>query len=111
VLEAHGHTWETVPVSAGLHLKSSVNHVGEDTLLVGPEFAGRSFLDGYRRILVPEQEAYAANTLLVNDRLLMPAGFPRTRKLLEVLERDIIELDVGEFRRMDGGLTCLSLRF
>jgi dimethylargininase len=111
VLESHGCTWETVPVGAGLHLKSSVNHVGDETLLVEPAFADHPALIRYRRIEVPASEAYAANTLLVNDRLIMPAGYAATRAMLEPLGREIIEIDAGEFRKMDGGLTCLSLRF
>ena len=54
---------------------------------------------------------YAGNTLLINGRLLMPAGFPDTRKKLQVLGMPIMELDTSEFRKMDGGLTCLSIRF
>ena len=56
-------------------------------------------------------EAYAANTLLVNEHLLTPAGFPATRQRLEVLGFEIIELETSEVRKMDGGLTCMSIRF
>ena len=56
-------------------------------------------------------EAYAANTLLVNTNLLMPAGYPATRSRLEKLGLAMIELEVSEIRKMDGGLTCMSLRF
>jgi len=47
----------------------------------------------------------------VNDTLIHPQGFPRTRQQLEPLGLRIVELDVSEARKMDGGLTCLSLRF
>jgi dimethylargininase len=60
---------------------------------------------------VDEGDEYAANSLWINDRMLMPLGFPRVREKLETLERSIIELDVGEMQKMDGGLTCMSLRF
>ena len=50
-------------------------------------------------------------TLLVNGHLIMPSGFPDTRNKLQALGKPIIELDTSEFRKMDGGLTCLSLRF
>lgn len=111
VLESHGLSWRTVPVGAGLHFKSSVNVVGDGVLLVTQEFAGREELAGFTTVAVPVGDEYACNTLLLNDRLLMPAGYPATRRLLEPLGRDIIELDTSEFRKMDGGLTCLSLRF
>ena len=110
-LEAHGNTWQAVPVAAGLHFKSSVNLVGPDTLLVTEAFAGREELAAYKLICAPPGEEYAANTLLINGRLIMPEGYPGTRAGLEDLGQPIIELDTSEFRRMDGGLTCLSLRF
>ncbi|MBX3016195.1 MAG: hypothetical protein KF832_32035, partial [Caldilineaceae bacterium] len=52
-----------------------------------------------------------ANTLLMNDQLLIPAGFPKTKRQLAILGLPMIELDTSEMRKMDGGLTCLSLRF
>lgn len=111
ILESHGNTWQVVPVAAGLHFKSSVNLVGPNTLLVTKAFAGREELAGFEQIIVPPDEEYAANTLLINGRLIMPAGYPHTREMLEALAQPITELDTSEFRRMDGGLTCLSLRF
>ena len=106
-----GYGWTTVPVAAGLHFKSSVNAVGEGTLLTTASFAEHRALADFDRIVVSEKEEYAANTLWINDHLIMPAGFPDTRRKLQALKKPIIELDTSEFRKMDGGLTCLSLRF
>lgn len=106
-----GYTWTAIPVAAGLHFKSSVNAVDEDTLLTTADFAGHPALAGYRCIVISAEEAYAGNTLLVNGRLIMPAGFADTRSKLQGLGLPITELDTSEFRKMDGGLTCLSLRF
>ena len=111
ILESCGNTWATIEVGAGLHFKSSVNYVGKNTLLVTPDFAEREQLSGYDKIVVPKAEAYAANTLLVNEHLLIPAGFPLTRQKLEILGFEIIELETSEVRKMDGGLTCMSIRF
>ena len=111
ILERFGNTWVTLPVGDGLHFKSGVNYVGKNTLLVTPDFAANTELSGYDKIIMQSDDAYAANTLLVNDRLLTPAGFPRARKQLEGLGLEIIELETSEMRKMDGGLTCLSIRF
>ena len=111
ILESCGNTWATVEVGAGLHFKSSVNYVGKNTLLVTSDFAEHAVLRGYDKIVVEKVEAYAANTLLVNEHLLIPAGFPLTRKKFEVLGFEIIELDTSEVHKMDGGLTCMSIRF
>jgi len=110
IVKAHGHGCTAVPVPAGLHLKSSVNEIG-DTLLVTAEFAECAQLAGYEKIIVPPGEEYAANTLRINDHLLTPAGFPGTRAALERTGYPIVELELTEMRKMDGGLTCLSLRF
>ena len=111
IFEEYGYTWATVCVEAGLHLKSSVNYIGKNTLLVTEKFAGRDEFKGYDTIIVEKTEEYAANTLLINNSLITPKGFPNTIKKLESTGFDIIELDVSEVRKMDGGLTCMSLRF
>ena len=74
-------------------------------------FASRSELAAYRCLTVAADEAYSSNTLWVNDVLITPRGFPKTRLLLDGLGPDIIELETSELQKMDGGLTCLSLRF
>lgn len=111
ILEQYGYTWTTVPVPSGLHLKSSVNYVGQQTLLLTEELAERPEFKNFSTIIVSKLEEYACNTLYVNDSLIMPAGFPATRQQLETLNSPIIELDMSEVCKMDGGLTCLSLRF
>ncbi len=110
ILTVHGYQSSIINVAAGLHLKSSLNFVGENTMLVTADFAGHPSITDFKQIVCPEGEEYAANTLLVNGTLIMPAGYPRTRALLESLGLPIVELDTSEYRKMDGGLTCLSLR-
>jgi len=111
IIEKFGYTMTAVPVGAGLHFKSSVNHVGDNALLVTNVFAGYPQLQEFDLIATGAGEAYASNTLFINDRLIVPAGYPRTKRKLETLGFEIIELDVSEVSKMDGGLTCLSLRF
>lgn len=110
LLQPHGYRTVPVPVTRGLHLKSSVNAIGDDALLVAERYRGRAEFAGFRQIAVEEAEEPACNTLLVNGTLLTPAGFPRTRRALEAIGVPVIELDVSEARKMDGGLTCMSLR-
>jgi dimethylargininase len=111
ILARHSYRGETIQVGGGLHLKSSVNLVAEDTVIVTRQLAQHSALGGMGCILTPDGEEYCANALRVNDCLLVPSGFPGTRARLETLDVTIVELDVSEMRKMDGGLTCLSLRF
>ena len=111
ILRHHGYSWSTIVVGAGLHLKSDVNYLGNNVLLCTSRFADHAEFAGYEKIVVQDEEAYAANTLLINEHLLTPAGFPETFKKLDDAGYDVIELDVSEVRKMDGGLTCMSLRF
>lgn len=111
ILARHGCTWEAIPVGAGLHLKSSVNWVGERNMLLTPDFANRPEFEDYQRIVLDPSEAYAGNTLWINGSLLTPAGFPDTRAKLDQLGLPVIELETSEVQKMDGGLTCMSLRF
>ncbi len=111
IVASHGNTWISVPVGAGLHLKSSVNWVGGNTLLIGAAFAGQPEFEVYEQIVIDPKEEYACNTLWINDTLLTPKGFPKTRDQLATLGLPIIELETSEIEKMDGGLTCMSLRF
>jgi dimethylargininase len=111
LLASSGYTSQTIPVASGLHLKSSVNYVGNGTLLVTKILAGHPAFAGYKKIVLDPDEEYDANTLWANNTLLTPRGFPKTLRKLTQLGMRIIELDVSEVQKMDGGLTCMSLRF
>jgi dimethylargininase len=111
ILTSHGETWTAVPVPAGLHLKSSVNDLGDGRLIVTPDLEFAAAFRGFRRLVLEPEEGYAANVLRVNGRILLPAGFPAVRRKIAALGLAVRELDVSEVRKMDGGLTCMSLRF
>ena len=94
-----------------LHLKSGLAHLGGNRLLVIDELKDLEQFSGYDLVHVDAFETYAANCLLVNEKLLLAAGFASLRRKLELLEYETIELEMSEFQKMDGGLSCLSLRF
>ena len=113
-LEAAGFTSSHIDIRGTnglLHLKSGISCLGENRILVTGSLGGRIQLDGFDRIDVPGGEDYAANCIRVNDYLLFAAGFPKVQNKLARLGYKIIELDMSEFQKMDGGLSCLSLRF
>lgn len=62
-------------------------------------------------ITLPEEEGYAADLMPINDSILIVKGFPTAKSVAERYASKVIELDMTEFRKMDGGLTCLSLRY
>ncbi len=94
-----------------LHLKSGLSCLGDGRLLVIDALADNPALAGYEPIRVPAGEDYAANCVRINDRVLIAAGHPGVERHLGELGYPTIALDVSEFRKMDGGLSCLSLRF
>jgi dimethylargininase len=110
ILEKAGYTWTTIAVAGGLHLKSDVSSIGRNTLLINEAMAELKPFAAYEKILVAREEAYAANSLLINDRVLTPKGFAVTKAKLQDAGFDIIEVETSEMQKMDGGLSCLSLR-
>ncbi|MGB8667060.1 MAG: amidinotransferase [Serratia inhibens] len=110
-VEPYGYRVTAIEVSAGLHLKSIVNHVGRNTLLLTEDYQRHPAFSGFNAIVIPEVESYAGNTLWINDTLITPQGYPHTLAQIEKLGMPVVQLDTSEFKKMDGGLTCLSLRF
>ncbi len=111
IVEIQGYCCTAVPLATGLHLKSSVNYMGGNGILVTAALADDAAWATFDRTVVPLGEEYAANTLLINEYLLTPDGFPGTLDLIAQTNRSIITLPMSEMMKMDGGLTCLSLRF
>lgn len=110
MLAEHGLHTRTIRVNAGLHLKSSVNFLGDGRLLLTSEYADCDALVDFEHVLVPAGEEYAANCVACGDQILLPSGYPGTQERLERLGFAVHALAVSEFRKMDGGLSCLSLR-
>jgi len=111
ILQAHGYAATAVPLRAVLHLKTGVAYLENNRLLACGEFLYHPLLSAFEIIPVPKAETYAANSVWINGRVLVPAGFPQTKKKLEAFGYEVIPVDVSEFRKLDGGLSCLSLRF
>jgi dimethylargininase len=111
ILESRGMTGSTVPVGRLLHLKSGVSYLEGGNILVGPELASCPQFARFNRIVVAAGEQYAANSVWVNGTVLVPAGYPMTEDAVRSRGYYTLPLDVSEFRKLDGGLSCLSLRF
>ena len=109
ILGKHGFTSSVVRVEAGLHLKSDIAYLGNGNFISTPVFS--HVAHPANTIILDPEEYYSANCLRVNDYLLIAKGFPKSKMKILDLGYNIIELDMSEFRKMDGGLTCLSLLF
>lgn len=93
-----------------LHLKTGISWVGEGTAVVVPALEGAARSIGLEPLVVEEPERYGANGIVVNGRVLVPSGSPSLVGRLRKLGRQVEVLETSEFRKMDGGLSCLSLR-
>lgn len=99
------------PMTSILHLKSGIAYLGDNKLVVMEEMAENEQFRGFHLIRVSAEESYASNCVRVNDRVLVAAGFPRLTEELGARGFDPLVLEMSEFQKMDGGLSCLSLRF
>lgn len=114
ILARHGYSSSIIDIrgcASLLHLKSGITYLGERRFLVAAGFPAVEQIAEGDRIEVCSAEAYAANAVRVNDNLLIAAGFPRLADSLCNLPYRIYPLEMSEFAKMDGGLSCLSLRF
>jgi dimethylargininase len=94
-----------------LHLKSGLSYVGDQRLAVIEALGDRPEVRGYDVVRLDAGDEYAANCVRVNDYLLVAASYPAFEGALRDLGYQTIALDMTEFQKMDGGLSCLSLRF
>ena len=106
-----GYETVAVPLTEVLHLKTGVNYIENNNMLVSGEFIDKEVFAGFNKIVVPEEEAYGANCIWMNGTVIVPEGYPTVQKAVEDVGYPVIIVDTSEFRKIDGGLSCLSLRF
>ena len=111
ILERFGLSGSEVSLEKVLHLKTGVNYLENNTFLVSGEFIEKDEFKNSNLIIIPDEEAYAANCIWVNDKVIVPAGFPKVEKAVRDAGYEVIVTDTSEYRKLDGGLSCLSLRF
>ncbi len=107
-----GHTVREVITPPGvLHFKTDCSLLDAETILSTKRLSASGCFDGYTVIDIPDGDEAAANTIRFNDIVLMPAGFPRTRDVIAAAGFTIREIGNSECAKLDGGMSCLSLRF
>lgn len=111
ILNKYGFTGSEVPLTEVLHLKTGVNYIENNNMLVSGEFIHKPDFESFSRIVVPEEEAYASNCIWVNGMVIVPEGYPAVLEAVKNAGYKTITVDTSEYRKLDGGLSCLSLRF
>ncbi|OLS26818.1 MAG: N(G),N(G)-dimethylarginine dimethylaminohydrolase [Candidatus Heimdallarchaeota archaeon LC_3] len=94
-----------------IHLKSYVTALRDDLIITSNRYLDHPVLTDYKKISTQENEEYAANTLTVNGTVIIPEGFTRINNIITDYGFDVVSLDVSEFQKCEGALTCLSLIF
>jgi dimethylargininase len=111
ILAKYGMTCSEVPLEKVLHLKTGVNYLENNKMLVAGEFVTKPDFEKYEKFEIPESEAYAANCIWVNDTVIVPEGYPHVLEAVKSMGYTVLTVDTSEYRKLDGGLSCLSLRF
>ncbi|MCJ7424919.1 arginine deiminase family protein [Candidatus Bathyarchaeota archaeon] len=99
----------SVKVHRVLHLKSACTYLGNGVVILSKGCFDTSILQGLGKIIVPRGEEYAADCLAVSGTVLIARDHAETRKLVEKEGFRVEELEMSEFRKGDGALTCLSI--
>lgn len=111
ILNRYGMTGSKIPLNEMLHLKTGLSYIENNNLLIFGGFLKNMEFDKFNKIVIDEAESYSANSVWVNEKVLVPYGYPGTKSKIKNAGYEVIEVDVSEFRKLDGGLSCLSLRF
>ena len=111
ILKKYGMTGSTVTLNEVLHLKTGLSYLENNKLVICGEFINDPIFKDYDFIEIPKEESYAANCIWVNERVIIPSGYPISNERISGSGFNVIEVDVSEFKKLDGGLSCLSLRY
>ncbi len=111
ILKRYGMTGSVVTLDKVLHLKSGVAYLENNNLAATGEFLSKQEFQKFNLLKIDDDESYAANCVWINDHILLPKGFPKAKETIEKVYHNTIEVNVSEFQKLDGGLSCLSLRF
>ena len=109
ILKRYGYRVTRVPVRGCLHLKTACTALPDGHLLVNPGWLESSALADFQIVHVPTGEPWSANVALLGPNVLMPAAHPQAAELVCKLGFTVRTVDLSEFAKAEGGVTCLSL--
>ncbi len=110
ILRGYGFGVALVALRRFLHLKTGVAYLGGNDIVVAGELVERDEFRGFDRIVAPAEEEYGANCIRVNDRVLVAEDYETVGRGIAERGYEVAALEMSEFRKLDGGLSCLSLR-
>jgi len=112
ILSSHHYDVRIVQTPPGvLHFKSDCGLLDSETIFSTKALARSGCFNSYNVIEAPEGEEAAANLIRVNDVVILRSGFNKTKHLLEEKGYSVVTSQADEAAKVDGGLSCMSLRF
>ncbi len=111
LLKKYGMSGSKVKLNKVLHLKTGLAYLEHNNLIISGEFLNYPEFKQFNHIKIEQGESYAANCIWVNETVIVPSGHPNSKAKIEKAGYNTCEVDVSEFQKLDGGLSCLSLRF
>jgi len=106
-----GYEVNLIDIKAGLHLKSNISYLGKNIILVSGWLKYAPEFSSYNKIVLRDEEGYAANTFVAGGYVLMPKNAEHSIDVVRHAKFLVKAIDISEFRKIDGGLSCLSLRY
>jgi dimethylargininase len=109
IVAPYGYSVKPIAVRGALHLKTAVTQISDDLVLVNPEWVDDTSFDGMGALPVHPGEPFAANALLVGERLIHGAQYERTRRRLEAVNLCVVPVPMAELAKAEAGVTCCSI--
>jgi len=94
-----------------MHIKSHVTYLDGNNILLNPRYVDNPVLDSFSKIVLPPEETHSANSLTIGDCVILSDRHNKTAQLVKDVGFEVIQLDMSEFEKCDGALTCLSIIF
>ena len=94
-----------------MHNKSHLTYLGRNTVLLNQRYLEDPVLEHFSKIILPSEESHSANTLAIGSVVMMSVRHKKTAELVREAGFEVIHLNMSEFEKCDGALTCLSIIF
>jgi dimethylargininase len=111
IIEPFGYKVISVPVRRSLHLKTACTALPDHRLLINPAWLETQALAGFDLVPVPAAEPWAANVALIGSTVFAAASHFRTAEMIRNFGFAVRPIDISEFAKAEGGVTCLSILF
>lgn len=109
IVKPYGYDVISVTVNGCLHLKTAVTRISENKLLLNPSWVSPEHFRNMEYLAVHPSEPYGANSLSLDNGVVYPLAFPKTRKILINEGFNVISIDMSELAKAEGSITCCSL--